>query len=140
MADLREIMSGIYKTRGTLTPKIVLEEARNPSHPLHDRFEWDDATAAEKFRIRQAHDLIVSVKVSYKLPNEPTKDVRAFHAVRGDNINTYEYRPVEEVAQDDFMRKLVLRDMERDWKTLQERYERFREFWPMVQLSVPPAT
>ncbi len=45
-------------SKGVIKPSTVLEDARNPESPLHDKFEWDDNTAAEAHRLQQARDLI----------------------------------------------------------------------------------
>ena len=36
----------IERHGGRISPKILVEEASDPSCPLHDRFEWDDDVAA----------------------------------------------------------------------------------------------
>lgn len=48
---------------GRLTSGDLVAAARNPDHPLHDMFEWDDTVAAEKYRIDQAREIIRSVRV-----------------------------------------------------------------------------
>ena len=49
---------------GTLRPEDVGKAARAADHPLHSRFEWDNAKAAEAHRLDQARSLIRSVKVT----------------------------------------------------------------------------
>jgi hypothetical protein len=131
--SLRDHLQQIYDRHAKLTPDLVVTEARDPSHPLHDRFEWDDAVAGEAWRREQAHQLIRSVKVVYRQADEKSseKSVRAFHAVRSDQGHVYE--PVEKVTSDPFTAQLVLRDMEREWQTLRRRYEGFAEFYAMVR-------
>lgn len=46
-----------------LTPENVLEYARDESTELHKGFEWNDAKAAEKYRLQQARHLIISIVV-----------------------------------------------------------------------------
>lgn len=46
-----------------LTPQDVLEDARDPASPLHTHFDWDDASAAEKFRLKQAGEILTAVRV-----------------------------------------------------------------------------
>jgi hypothetical protein len=137
--SLRDQLQAIYNERGKLTPTIVVDEARDESHPLHNRFEWDDAVAGEAWRRQQAHELIRSVRVVYKQADEknPEKSVRAYHAVRGDEGHSYE--PVEKVTEDDFTRRLVLADMEREWKALHRRYQQFEEFLKMVRRDLGAA-
>src|ERR1700680_1931431 len=50
-------------SNGHLTPKAVVSEARNNRSVLHRHFEWDDAVAAEAFRLDQARTLIRSIRV-----------------------------------------------------------------------------
>ena len=58
----RELMRLAMKHKA-LTPRIVLEAARDPANPLHAAFDWDDHDAAEKWRLHQARSLIRSVRV-----------------------------------------------------------------------------
>lgn len=137
--SLRDILQGIYDQRGQLTADIVVEIARDEAHPLHERFEWDDAAAGEQWRKQQAADLIRSVKVVYKeaTETEEARTVRAFHAVRGPKGHAYQ--PADKVAEDPFTRQLVLADMEREWQALKRRYERFAEFTAMVRADLEVA-
>lgn len=48
---------------GKLKPDDVVQVASDPDSPLHPAFEWDDSVAAHKHRLRQARDLIRSVRV-----------------------------------------------------------------------------
>ncbi|WP_143591212.1 hypothetical protein [Thermoactinospora rubra] len=131
--SLRDHMQAIYDQYGKLTPELVVEVAKEPDHPLHDRFEWDDSVAAEAWRREQAHRLIQKCKVVYREADDknPEQSVRAFHAVRSEKGHVYE--PVERVTADPFMAQLVLQDMEREWKALKRRYEHFSEFYAMVR-------
>ncbi len=136
MASLQDELLSIREEHGRLTPRIVLNEASSPEHPLHSRFEWDDSAAAERYRLRQAHDLIVSVRVRYASATEtrPEQSGRAFHAVRdAEGPEPYRYEPADDVAADPLMAKLVLQDMEREWRALYHRYKSFAEFTELVR-------
>jgi hypothetical protein len=139
MSSLRDHLQAIYDDHGELTPALVVDEARPKSHPLHSRFEWNNTVAGERWRQAQAQELIRSVKVVYREPTEkePGRSVRAFHAVRRENGNVYE--PVDKVVDDPFMKRLVLADMEREWKALRRRYEQFAEFAEMVRADLEEA-
>lgn len=131
--SLREQLQSIYDRHSQLTPALVVDEARNDSHPLHDRFEWDDAAAGESWRREQAHQLIRSVRIVYREADDknPEQSVRAFHAVRSEKGHVYE--PVDKVTTDPFTAQLVLKDMQREWQALKRRYEQFSEFYSMVR-------
>ncbi len=122
-------LQAIRDQHGTLTPELVVDVARDPDHPLHSRFEWDDGVAAEKWRREQAGQLLRVVReVDPTLPN----DLRAFVAVKGKDTHRAEYVPVRQAMSDEFTRKLVLADMEREWKSLRRRYQHMAEFAALV--------
>lgn len=138
MSDLREQLRHIYVTQGKLTPHAVVSVAADPGHPLHSRFEWDDAVAGPKYREQQARELIRSVRVVYREPTDtdPARTTRAFVAPRvPDRPN--EYMPAEEVAQDPMLRALTLRQMRREWQDVRRRYAEFDEFWQMLATEIP---
>lgn len=118
--------------RGELTPAVVVDEAANPTHPLHTRFEWDNAVAGHAYRLDQARALIRSARVVYRegTARSGPRTVRAFHSVPTPEGRRYE--PSETIAADPFMRQLVLQQMEREWRELRDRYRHFEEFAAMV--------
>lgn len=126
---LREQLQAIYEEHGTLTPRMVVDAARPKDHPLHSRFEWDNRAAGERWREYQASELIRSVKVAY-VEGEPSS-VRHFVSVRREDGHAYV--PAEEVAKDEILTEIVLRDMEREWRQLHARYGHFKEFVEMVR-------
>ena len=46
-----------------ITPENGLNASRDESSPAHDEFEWDDNVAAEKYRLEQARNLIVHIRI-----------------------------------------------------------------------------
>jgi hypothetical protein len=48
---------------GYISRERVIEDARNPTSPLHRHFTWDDTKAADKWRLVQARKLINSYDV-----------------------------------------------------------------------------
>lgn len=141
--DLREALQFVYDQHGDLTPSLVVQVAREDAGEaatvLRGRLEWDDAKAGEAWRRAQAHQLIRSVRVVYRegTDDAPEKSIRAFHAVR--NESGHGYVPAEKVADDPFTRKLVLADMEREWKQMKARWSDFKEFASMVQHDMAEA-
>lgn len=129
--SLRELLQGIYDQQGKLTPALVVQTARDPEHPLHERFEWDDSVAAEKWRLEQGHQLITTCRLTYRGSKGESKEVRSFHAFRSPD-GGYQYEPGEKVARDGMLSQLLKKEMERDWKTLKRRYEQWDEFRQMV--------
>lgn len=124
MSLLSELQA-IRDEHGQLTPVLVVETARDPEHPLHSRFDWDDSVAAEKWRLEQASQLLrVTKRVDLSRPT----DLRAFTAIKGENSHKADYVPTEEALADNFTRTLVLRDMKREWQLFKRRYDHMAEF------------
>ena len=137
MSTLREQLQKIHEERGALTPAVVVDEARDPAHPLHARFEWDDTIAGEKYRRQQASELIRSVKVTAVTGEELTR-VRAYHSVPTADGRTY--APIEDVQADPFTRRLVLAQAEREYVQLLKRYQHLKEFLEFAERELRKAS
>ena len=111
----------------------MVEEAADERHPLHSRFEWDDLVAGHAWRLEQARSLIQSVRITYKDASARggARQVRAFQSIQTPDGRRYETS--EDVAADPLLREMALRDMEREWKQLRDRYKHFVEFVEMIQ-------
>lgn len=82
--------------RGRLTAEAVVKAAKNPRSPLHACFEWDDATAAHKYRLYQARNLILSVRV--KTVDRPEKPTERVFVLDEDEEGSH-YREIVEVQE-----------------------------------------
>lgn len=137
MTSLRDQLQSIYDQHGHLTASMVVDEARPTDHPLHDRFEWDDSVAGERWRREQARLLIRSVKVTYRPAGIRKPEVlgRAFHAIPPSSDgeeSEHDFYSAEDVAASPVMTAVLLAAMEREWKALKARYGHFAEFAAMV--------
>lgn len=75
-----------------LTPEIVVEDASDPGSPLHTLFDWDDSSAAHKYRLVQARTLIRRVRITHN-----GETVQAYTRVEVQQAP--KYLPTEQVAQ-----------------------------------------
>jgi hypothetical protein len=134
--SLRDQLQAIYDEAGRLTPVAVVDAARPADHPLHERFEWDDKVAGEAHRLDQARRLIRSVRVVYREADEKeaARTVRAYHSVRDEQGSAY--KPLKEVQESPLLTKLVLQDMEREWRQLKRRYGHFEEFLKLIRAEL----
>lgn len=97
------------ENNGKITPFLVVESARDPESPIHDYFDWDDASAAEKYRIEQARGLIRQCRVevttemrSYEIPKY-VRDPSAAPVEQG-YIETCRVKTDEDGARDVLIR------------------------------------
>lgn len=51
--------------KGEVQPRDVVDVAKSSNSPLHKYFEWNDARAADQFRLEQARNMLRSIKVKY---------------------------------------------------------------------------
>lgn len=74
--------------RGGITPRAVVDAARDPVHPLHPCFTWEDSIAAERWREQQARLIINAIEVVHADDTPPRvcyvsvgyEDERAYRA------------------------------------------------------------
>lgn len=140
--DIRAELTKIYKQNGELTPRVLVETAKPKGHPLHDAiYDCPPGLAAERYYLERAHELIQSVKITYRDPKTSKRhDIRAFHAIPSGEDRVHVYRPTDEVVNDPVLRELVLREMERDWRNLHARYSGFVEFLDLVSKDLKQST
>lgn len=127
---LVEQLQAIREEHGQLTPVLLVDLARDPEHPLHARFEWDDSLAAEKWRLEQAGQLL---RVTFRPDPSKPRDLRAFVAVRGEATPKADYVPTTEALADDFTRELLLRQMKRDAEMFNRRWKDMAEYADVVR-------
>lgn len=109
----------ITEKRGSLKAAYVVEESMDADAILHKCFEWDNEKAAEKYRQRQAQDLIrnlVTVKIGDVEPSEP---VRAFISFKKDN----EFVSVVNVMNSPAMRENMLESAMKELENFRRKYE-----------------
>jgi hypothetical protein len=90
---------------GRLLAPDLVERARDPASPLHPAFEWDDAAAAESWRVEQAKYLIRSIEVLVDR-QEIQQTIRAFVSVKRDDDRSY--TSVSHAMEDPELRQQVL--------------------------------
>lgn len=118
LAVLARIQKG--DANNLLYPAKVVEEAKDPSSPLHKRFDWDDTSAGEKYRLMQARALIACVKITYP-DMEP---VRYYPHIRTDQNG---YRRIEQVIKVEQLRKSFLCQFATDIEMLIAKYRNFAD-------------
>lgn len=114
---------------GDLKPKAVVDAARRKSHPLHKHFEWEDAVAAEAYRLDQARALIRVVRVV----DEETAEgnTRAFISINENR--RVAYRSAEQVKTSADLQLAVLKQAQRDLEAFERRYRELKDICAIVQ-------
>ena len=122
---IKEELEKLHKKHGNLTAEIVLNEAKRKKSPLHDYFEWDDSTAAHKWRMHQARQLIISVKVETH-ENEPTKTRYFIHNGSADEDAGYD--TIDMIVNDPDLMEKTLRRFQQDARNWIDRIRGLGEY------------
>lgn len=92
---------------GRITPKAVVEAARDPASVLHSEFEWDVKKAAQREWERTASELIRQVK--FVIQYEDRKVIAPYY-VSDPTSDESGYVPVVSVAKKKSASRQMLRD------------------------------
>ena len=109
--------------KGKLTPQRVVDAARKPTNPLHPAFDWNDATAAGKYRLTQARALIRSIRVI--VSNGAERSTHAYlHLTDRSGLC---YVDAQKVAEDVTLYQLALDEALGQLTGIRHRYEALQE-------------
>ncbi len=113
---------------GHLTPKAVVNHARDEASVLHPHFEWDDVAAAEKWREDQARTIIRCIRI------EPVEEGAwpepAYLSVSDGGTS---YRTLTEIKGSVALQHIVLAAAERDLNAFTFRYRTLRDVCAHVE-------
>lgn len=102
-ADAQKVADEILAIGNSATTAQILDKARDEQTELHKCFDWDDAEAAEKWRLQQARHIVCNLVIKEK-SDTPRPEVRMFFKTDADNG----YKPTVLIMQDkDEYRKLL---------------------------------
>lgn len=116
------------KNNGVLTAEMVVAAARDEDSPLHDSFTWDNDVAAERWRLYQARNLILHVKVETTAVNNHRVIIRAWTSLTTDrNHDGGGYRETIHVLSNKDQRRQLLADALAELKLFEEKYRTLKE-------------
>lgn len=116
----------INAEHGDLTADILLNEARSDSSIFHKYFNWNDAEAAEKYRLQQARFLLNNIHVNV-ISDGDSRMVAVYEVVkRTDHKGSY--KSIDAMTSDDveYIRKSVLRSLG-TYRNKLATYDRFQQ-------------
>lgn len=94
-ADAQKVADEIAAIGSSATTAQILDKARDETTELHKCFDWNDTTAAEKWRMHQARKVVCSLVIREQV--ETLKpEVRVFYKTDSDSG----YKPTVLIMQD----------------------------------------
>ena len=122
-ADAQTCYNEIQTLGETYTPEQVLDLARNPKTELHKCFDWNDTTAAEKWRKQQARFVCTSLVVTVEKSDGVETSYRVIQHDKEDGA----YRPVTLTVRDDDQYGRLLRQAKAELASFRKRYKSITE-------------
>jgi hypothetical protein len=111
---------------GAVNARNVVDAATPEESPLHPAFEWNDAVAADQYRLEQGRLMIRSIRVVYA-EDPKCQPVRAFVTLRTPEQDAASARATEDVMKDPALRSQLLSDCLRQLVSLRVKYRQFQE-------------
>lgn len=118
-------IESIRAERGRVHAADLVDDARPDDAPLHPCFEWDDSTAAEKFRVSQARQVLENL-ICVPIEAPESQPLRAFIAIGAPN-EPHDYTPLSTVMSDEELRRKALRAALEELNRIKARYAELRE-------------
>lgn len=110
-ADAQKCAEEIRAIGDAPTTQQIVDAARDENTELHKCFEWDDSLAAEKWRLKQARDVVHHLVIKEETVPEDRPEIRFFVKPKSDEG----YKPVKLVVQNEDEYKALL---EKAWAEL----------------------
>lgn len=99
----------------------VVEIARPKNSPIHDYFEWDDTIAAERYRIRQAQQLVAALYIEIT----DSSITKAYEALRIEDVKDNVFVDQKTIETDVYLTDQVIQIAYKQlihWKLKNEKY------------------
>ena len=111
---------------GEITPDEVLNFARNnPESETYKCFEWDDKIAGEKWRKRQAGEILISI--SLKVKENPVEKQRVYVNVKTALDDKRTFKNIKEVLKNDDEYQQLIDRAKTEFISCKEKYETLLE-------------
>lgn len=126
--DPNEVGKELEKLGDELTPKNIVNLARNENSVLHEMFEWDDTVAAEQYRKQQANLIIQNLKITVIADDNTERKVKAFVTVKRNTV----FEPIEKVVKDVDKYSLLLDKAYKELNGIKIKYKELQEIQDLL--------
>jgi hypothetical protein len=130
-SPIRLRLEELYAKHGTITPELVVKDARDEDSPLHAHFTWDADEALEKHLLVEARQLIQRYKLTIITPGDKRVKVRRFV-----NVAEQSYAPVEVAMRKKQSRTFVMEQALKELNALRLKYEALIDFDTVIQEDI----
>lgn len=124
-ADAQKVADEIGETN--ITPKEVLEKAKDRNSELHKCFEWDNDVAAEKYRLQQARAIIINLV--YVKKDKQEQPVRCFQISTEKSV----YQPTKQFLVQENEYQSLLARAKSELESFKRRYSMIAELETVLE-------
>lgn len=128
-ADAQKVAEEIMSIGPEVKPQQIVEKARDKSTELHKCFTWDNKTAADKWRLHEARNVVCCLVIHREPEQQDKPEIRYFHK------NDYSgYKPSQFVFTHADEREKLLQAAYADLQAFKRKYESLQELDYILQL------
>ena len=116
----------VIERNNSVSPKNIVDYARNNvDSELHKCFDWDDSSAAEKYRLYQANLIICSISLEIK--EEPKKTQRVYVNIKDKDTEERVFKNINEVLKNDEEYQQLISKASNDLERCKDKYTNLLE-------------
>lgn len=113
-----------------LKAEDMVRIARNPKHPAHKHFEWNDKVAGKEYRKTQARHYICSIKIKIVNVTEPVRTTVSLQTPQGPV-----YHHINDVRENANLARMMAEDSLRDLRVWHRRFRAHLEALGMDNIT-----
>lgn len=120
-----KVMEQLLERDGEVTKEAFLDASRPEDSPTHACFEWDDTEAAEKYRLHQAQNTILDLKITIERSDEKPISAPALLNISSEKHAVY--RETEKALSIEESRAIVLKNAMKELESFSAKYSALSE-------------
>ena len=134
-ADAGKCYEEIQQSGDEVKPEQVLDKARDPNAELHKCFDWDDSSAAEKYRLQQARQVINHLIVIKRDEEDEEKEPIQFRVMmKNDRTHESGYKQTIVMVKDEDEYQKLLAQAYSELHSFKQKYSCLSELAEILAL------
>lgn len=127
--DAQRCYDEIQSLGASYTPEMIVNLARDESTELHKCFDWDNDTAAEKWRKQQARQICISLTITVERKPGVTQEYRVIQHDRDERV----YKPVVLTVRNLEEYERLLKQAKAEMAAFRKRYQNIKELSEVIE-------
>ena len=134
-ADAQKCYKEIQEIGEEVKPEQVLKKARNKKSELHKCFDWDDSSAAEKYRMSQARSVLNHlIVIKRDMENDEYQPVQFRVMLKNDRSESSGYKQTIVMVRDEDEYKKMLELAYAELHAFKQKYSCLSELSEILSL------